>query len=227
MDRRFEGLREGAASHSLGFTLAEVLITLGIIGIVAAMTIPTLIAKYQEKEIVSKLKKSYSTIQQAFQLAKLDNGEISQWSNKTDPIEVSKDWINVLRPYLKIVKVCTSPEENTCFTSDHASISGSNDRWNVVGLWGSTVSIVSFVLSDGSAMRLAMYSPKCTYGGENGTLCGNLYVDLNGNAKPNVLGKDSFGFSVLRDKIVPFGILEGRTIEEANADCIGNTYGEG
>ena len=42
----------------LAFTLAEVLITLGIIGIVAAMTIPTLLAKYQEKQTVTKLKQT-------------------------------------------------------------------------------------------------------------------------------------------------------------------------
>ena len=43
----------------LGFTLAEVLITLGIIGIVAAMTIPTLMQKYYEKQTVAHLKETY------------------------------------------------------------------------------------------------------------------------------------------------------------------------
>lgn len=43
-----------------GFTLAEVLITLGIIGVVAAMTMPTLIQKNQDKELISRIKKTYS-----------------------------------------------------------------------------------------------------------------------------------------------------------------------
>ena len=47
------------------FTLAEVLITLGIIGVVAAMTITTLLAKYQEKQTVTKLKQTYSILSQA------------------------------------------------------------------------------------------------------------------------------------------------------------------
>lgn len=51
-----------------GFTLAEVLITLGIIGVVAAMTMPSLIASHKEKETVSKLKKVYSTLSNAFYL---------------------------------------------------------------------------------------------------------------------------------------------------------------
>ena len=49
-----------------GFTLAEVLITLGIIGVVAAMTLPTLITNYQKRATVAKLKRAYSVIKQAY-----------------------------------------------------------------------------------------------------------------------------------------------------------------
>lgn len=42
------------------FTLAEVLITLGIIGVVASMTMPSLISKYQERVFVERLKQTYS-----------------------------------------------------------------------------------------------------------------------------------------------------------------------
>ena len=59
------------------FTLAEVLITLGIIGVVAAMTIPTLIAKYTETMTISKLKKAYATITNVYKLSMIDNGYIS------------------------------------------------------------------------------------------------------------------------------------------------------
>ena len=52
-------------SSSNGFTLAEVLITLGIIGVVAALTMPALIGNYQKKEITTRLKKTYSIVQQA------------------------------------------------------------------------------------------------------------------------------------------------------------------
>lgn len=56
------------------FTLAEVLITLGIIGVVAAMTIPTLLAKYQEKQTVTKLKQTYSILSQAIRSVQEDVG---------------------------------------------------------------------------------------------------------------------------------------------------------
>lgn len=59
-----------------GFTLAEVLITLGIIGVVAAITIPSLVAKYHRKVAETKLKKFYSTMNQAIRLSIADQGEL-------------------------------------------------------------------------------------------------------------------------------------------------------
>lgn len=50
-------------NKNFGFTLAEVLITLGIIGVVAAMTIPTLVSRYQKQVLVNQLKKSISSIE--------------------------------------------------------------------------------------------------------------------------------------------------------------------
>ncbi len=61
------------------FTLAEVLITLGIIGVVAALTLPTLITSYREKQRVSQLKKTYSALQQAFTMAQEKHGEYQYW----------------------------------------------------------------------------------------------------------------------------------------------------
>ena len=56
------------------FTLAEVLITLGIIGVVAAMTMPTLMSKYRGHVAVQKLKKVSTTLLQVAQKADYDNG---------------------------------------------------------------------------------------------------------------------------------------------------------
>lgn len=63
------------------------MITLGIIGVVAAMTIPTLIANYQEKVTVTRLKKFYSTFSQAYQLAIVENGTIDRWGLKDSVFE--------------------------------------------------------------------------------------------------------------------------------------------
>lgn len=58
-----------------GFTLAEVLITLGIIGVVAALTIPNLLAHYQKQQTVIKLKKIYSNLQQSIRMATEEYGD--------------------------------------------------------------------------------------------------------------------------------------------------------
>ena len=57
----------------VAFTLAEVLITLGIIGVVAALTIPSLIAKYQDKVLINQTKKAFSVFQNGLALASQDN----------------------------------------------------------------------------------------------------------------------------------------------------------
>lgn len=57
-----------------GFTLAEVLITLGIIGVVAAMTLPSLIQKYRERQCVTALKKAVSVLDNAYRLFLFENG---------------------------------------------------------------------------------------------------------------------------------------------------------
>ena len=59
-------------SRKSAFTLAEILITLAIIGVVAAMTIPTLTANYQKNLITSRMLKFYSSMKQAVQLASVD-----------------------------------------------------------------------------------------------------------------------------------------------------------
>ena len=81
------GVPEGFSLHSANnrkaaFTLAEVLITLGIIGIVAAMTLPALMANGRKQETVARLKKFNSMMLQAILLSKNDNGPYEYWNNR-------------------------------------------------------------------------------------------------------------------------------------------------
>ena len=92
------------------FTLAEVLITLGIIGIVASLTMPTLIANYKKQETISRLKKAYSIINQALKLSEAQNGEYSQWEDGQSlgaDAYLQKYWL----PYFNILKICYSFKE--------------------------------------------------------------------------------------------------------------------
>lgn len=111
---------EGKMKKSNAFTLAEVLITLGIIGIVAAMTMPTLIQKNNNRVVETRLMKFYSAINQAVKMAEVDYGDKKIWFEDLTGAEIDKDgkpvpgssdaekWFNkYLAPYMKIIKTET------------------------------------------------------------------------------------------------------------------------
>ena len=81
------------------FTLAEVLITLSIIGIVAAMTLPTLVQKKQDKELISMTRKVYSDINNAFLLSQQDYGVLGDnsflFSATDDNVTIAKTLLNI------------------------------------------------------------------------------------------------------------------------------------
>ena len=86
-----------APYRKFGFTLAEVLITLGVIGIVAAMTIPNLVQSYKKREYSTRLKKFYSTMQNVIQLSAVDNGSPSTWDYPTT--NNKEDWERFYNEY--------------------------------------------------------------------------------------------------------------------------------
>ena len=101
-----------------GFTLAEVLITLGIIGVVAAMTIPSLMTAYNKHLTETRLKKFYSLFNQAIKLSVVENDEVEGWDeywktsttesdgegnykDKVESIEAAFD--KYLAPHMKVM----------------------------------------------------------------------------------------------------------------------------
>ncbi len=99
-------------SRKSAFTLAEVLITLGIIGVVAAMTMPTLIAKYQKKVFATKVKQTYAILSNALTSSIAANGTPAEWSYGATSDEVStgskEDLTYIVntyfKPYLKVAE---------------------------------------------------------------------------------------------------------------------------
>ena len=85
------------------FTLAEVLITLGIIGVVAAMTIPTLVGNYKKSVVENKLKQAVSIINQAIILSAVDNGTPDIWGITNGQKTTFAQYI---QPYMDIGIVC-------------------------------------------------------------------------------------------------------------------------
>ncbi len=82
-------------AFSQGFTLAEVLITIGVIGVVAALTLPVLISNHRKQVIETRLQKFYTTFNQAILLAENKYGEVEYWDNADlDSPSGSIDWFN-------------------------------------------------------------------------------------------------------------------------------------
>ena len=95
------GERVRERGYLAAFTLAEVLITLGIIGVVAAMTIPTLMANHRKKVAETKLEKIYSVMNQAINLTNAEYGDVTNWiidcgssNSPTCSINEVENWFN-------------------------------------------------------------------------------------------------------------------------------------
>ena len=105
----FTSTKYNSIMSKTAFTLAEVLITLGIIGVVAAMTLPTVISKYRANVTMTKLQKFLSTMQQAQLRSIVDNGEVDGWdwvSTTETNSELILAWFNKYwAPYLKSIKI--------------------------------------------------------------------------------------------------------------------------
>ena len=195
----------------LKFNPPEVLITLGIIGVVAAMTIPTLISNYQDKQTVTRLTKAYATISNAYTLAKVENGDITNWgfagnsisgttdpdTNTSTPAQVTIDNTNLfldkLSKYLKVSKRAKAIDIN--YTGYF--LSGEPTTTTI-----ETDSSDVLILTDGTTIKGAWISNyKCTTG-----ICGDFNIDINGpNTPPNTFGKDIFVFYIYKNGIVPMG----------------------
>lgn len=188
------------------FTLAEVLITLGIIGVVAALVMPSLVTSYKEKATVVKLKKFHSVISQAYQRAVDENGTPDNWNLGAAMYDVqgAQNILNNLGAYLQFQKKCGV---NTgCFPNvTYISLDGTNyNNFNVAGF------MAKAVLADGTIFLTYVSNPDCSgITGQSPELtsrCAYLDVDINGFKPPNQLGRDTFLFMVTKTGIIPVGM---------------------
>ncbi|MCM1339628.1 MAG: type II secretion system GspH family protein, partial [Muribaculaceae bacterium] len=205
---RAEWLREG---QKPAFTLAEVLITLGIIGVVAAMTIPTLNDKIRVRQTVIKLRTVQSVFSQAVKLAVADNGDLDGLDLGTEDTQVGSEKLyNVLKPYLKNAQDCG--KQQGCFKNDYLALNGKT-KW----MWqpGQHAVYARGVLLNG--IQYAVWSAGS--GCRNGTHCGVIFVDINGNTKPNRAGVDYFKFIITKNNIIP---AKGNSIIKYGDRCAYN-----
>ena len=195
------------------FTLAEVLITLGVIGVIAALTLPALIQKYQEKQTVVKLKKELSIFQQAYNMALQNYGTPDNWEiigNRN--AEGAKNIYDILSQYLKIAKNCEQNEG--CFAQGYYKRVGGSD-WTTIDDDFSGLKLHRFILADGTLAYIQTRSASCE---SNGFECAFIGIDINGKNKPNTFGKDLFIFILTKNGIIPRG-MQNTTGSSFDDEC--------
>lgn len=156
----------------VAFTLAEVLITLGIIGVVASMTIPALINTIDDMHYKTAYRKAFADVSQAFQPGIAD-GSLTQRTGSYDAIATVDDW-NFLRNALKVSTDCTKAQLNTCWANGDKI----NTNYPIAG------TSRSFVDVQGRSWALYWDSESV------------FFADINGLKSPNQFGKDRFLFTL-------------------------------
>ena len=218
-----------SASHGLykkaAFTLAEVLITLGIIGVVAAMTLPSLIQNYQKKALATQTQKFYSMMSQAVKQYMADYGvddlrntplADDNYEERESP-EAIASIRNFVTKYLKVVKECnpSAEDDNNCFAPvyrnwDNSIPDGENTyNFTTEAAWGERR---DYVLADGNVIRIGYSSPI------------ELYVDVNGKKGPNRVGYDLWNMDIFYDGVIDEGTVgpecRGRIDADYNNDYL-------
>lgn len=207
-----------------GFTLAEVLITLGIIGVVAAITIPSLISKIGKRQLESQIKASYATIAQTMRSAEADGVDFDmQIVNNNDAS--TKEWFQTyMAPYLKTEKVCYNSSGCWHKKSEVRDLSGNLPRW--VGDAGIGYNIITFVIAKGSYFDIdgvEASEAKSMFGINTDNQALVFYFDANGDRKPNRIGKDVYIMTFTDKGLVPAG--SDKTRSEVEQNCLkGNGY---
>ena len=173
--------------HSLrkaAFTLAEVLVTLGIIGVVSAMTVPTLMQNYQRQSYVTQLHKVYNELSQALVRYQNDKNAVNLREAGLTGANAMNSFITT---YLKVVKDCGN-DFSACFGSDYKKINGTSLSF---GEASSAAGV--FVLAGGQSIAIfSRNSDSQQYSNSIAT----ILVDVNGKKGPNIQGRDFYQMDI-------------------------------
>ena len=181
------------------FTLAEVLVVLVVVGVVSGLAIPSLVKNLKNKDAVVRLKKTYSILSQATKQIILEEGSVINWVTSSENI------YNLYKKHLRNVKECK--QEEGCWGQGTLAYLDKSGTTN----WNNTLHR-TLILADGVQVMFSdsNYSSTCTKSETNrwqGSInyCNAIQVDVNGEKKPNIVGRDIFSFVLKKDGLYPAG----------------------
>jgi len=176
-----------------GFTLTEVLISLTIIGVIAALTIPTLIKVHEKESIIASLKKTYYTLSNATKLANTEYGY--DWPiTSSGGLESAKAVHDYYKPFLKIARDCGFNKKGCWSTQKTKTLNNEETSLANDGYFG--VGVYTVTLDDGVNLSFDITGDynKWPLGISETGLYAIIWADVNGNKGPNILGKDVYLF---------------------------------
>lgn len=182
----------------IAFTLAEILIVLGLIGIVAESTIPTLVNDFQKQVQVTQLKKFYTNFEQGMRAYMASQGCTDDLActglfASSSPETTWQDRMNTELPKIfRVDKIYGEQNsELSLFKTTYLDNSGTSALFYLSSFYSFTT-LDNFLIGMGDGGGNCTRYP--TYESKLKNACGLLYVDINGFQKPNKLGRDVFNF---------------------------------
>ena len=176
----------------VAFTLAEVLITLGVIGVVASLTMPTLIKNHEKRVIETQLAKTYSDLTNLMLRSQLENDHFTTWDFSMSVPDIVDTYF---APYIKLTP-CSRYHNgisDKCFVTNGAFTTWyyptNTSKRGEFAYTNSTV--YHYLMNDGRA--IAFWKE---YHSDNNIFFFDIVVDVNGKKGRTVMGQDIFLFSL-------------------------------
>lgn len=177
---------------NIAFTLAETLITLTIIGVIAAITVPTLQVQHQKEQTIVQLKKAFSDISRAVVMARIDFGDPSSWDYTLNNNEFFNEY---LFPFIQLSSqsIKDARDENITYKQTSGQVENGllimRDQGKIVELAsGCQIFTYPLAYSTDATMKRKCYA-----------------IDINGYRNPNKFGRDLFMFCIdgIQGKVLP------------------------
>lgn len=203
------------------FTLAEILVTITIIGVIASLTIPQLITNIQKDQFRIAFKSIYSSLQSATSMIKEDNG--GTLSGIFTDYDVARDKYLTYMPYVKKCDAGPADVSDCRLNSSYRTLLNGDP-------YVDNSSFSRTILANGALLEFHISSVDCTanpgFGGQfaAGIICGDITIDVNGPRLPNTYGKDVYMAWIVSTGT---GLLPNGVPDDAYSHCTADSDGDG
>ena len=175
--------------------------------------------KYTEQATVKKVQKFYSTLSNAYSLARKENGTVSEWGlTGADTQSAEKIYEILFKPYFKIAKDCGGNNTGGCISMKSYILLYQTNANRTNGGYSTATNYYKIALNDGASIFWRGSGSSLIY----------VFYDVNGPKEPNQWGKDLFEFSVINNGAIPSGMQTGKyAIEPFNSYCADKSTASG